>query len=103
MPPSHLGPLAAWIEERSNLATIISGHGYGTIILKHWKRAEELLQMIEAIGCEEVITVWNEAVAQAKSFVKREAPKTYSTAKTICQLVERAQPSPSPLSIAPAQ
>ena len=91
MPPSHLGPQTAWIEERNSLAAIISGHGYGKIMPKHWERAEELLQIIEAIGCEEVMTVWNEAVAQTKSLVNREAPKTDSTAQTICQLVERAQ------------
>lgn len=51
VPPSRLGPRAAWIEERSNLAAITSGHEYGKIMPKHWERAEELLQMIEAIGC----------------------------------------------------
>lgn len=47
--------------------------------------------MIEAIGCEEVMTAWDEAIAEERSHIKLGLPTTDLTAKAICQLVERAQ------------
>lgn len=91
MPPSHLGPEDAWVKERDGLATIRYKHGHEEIVPKHRERAEELLRMIEGIGCEEVMMAWDDAIAQEKSHVKLETPKVDSTAKAICQLVERVQ------------
>ena len=52
-------------------------------------RAEELLRMIEAIGCNEVMMAWNEAVTQEKSQANPKTQMTHSTAKAICHLAER--------------
>ena len=49
--PSHLGPQEIWIEERDHLAGISSKDGHRKTVAKGRERAEELLQMIEAIGC----------------------------------------------------
>ena len=45
--------------------------------------------MIEAIGCEDVMTTWEEAIAEDKSGIRISTAD--STAKAICQLIERAQ------------
>ena len=89
--PSHLGPQEVWMEERDHLAGISSKDGHGKSMAKGRERAEELLQMIEAIGCEEVMKAWDDAIAEGKNHLKLAAPKTDSTAKAICRLVERAQ------------
>ena len=44
--------------------------------------------MIETIGCEDVMTTWDEAIAEEKLGVR--LPTADSTAKAICRLVERA-------------
>ena len=88
-PPSHLGPRDAWQEERKHLTATISQQRYGRSRQECGERAEELLRMIEAIGCEDVMTTWNEAITEETSGVR--LPTTDSTARAICQLVERAQ------------
>jgi hypothetical protein len=87
-PPFHLGPQDAWIEERNHLIATISKERYGRSRQSGGERAEELLRMIEAIGCEDVMTTWDEAIAVEKFGVR--LPTADSTAKAICQLVERA-------------
>ncbi len=88
-PPSHLGPQDAWLKERDHLAAISSK--YEQPGPEHLERAEELLRMIEAVGCEEVMTAWDEAIAREQSHIKLGTPKTDSTARAICQLIEGAQ------------
>ena len=88
-PPSHLGPQDAWIEQRKHLASTISKQRYGRSKQECGERAEQLLRMIEAIGCEDVMTAWGEAIAQGKLSIG--VPMVESTAKAICQLIERAQ------------
>ncbi|KAK3169321.1 hypothetical protein OEA41_008704 [Lepraria neglecta] len=87
-PPLHLGSHDAWIEERNYLTATISKQRYGRSKQDCGERAEELLRMIEAIGCEDVMTTWDEAIAEEKLGVR--LPTADSTAKAICQLVERA-------------
>ena len=65
-PPSHLGPQDEWIEQRKYLAATISKQRYGRSKQECGERAEELLRMIKAIGCEDVMTAWDEAIAQEK-------------------------------------
>lgn len=88
-PPSHLGPQDAWIEERKHLSATISNQRYGRSKQECGERAEELLWMIEAIGCEDVMTAWDEVIARGKLSIG--VPIVDSTAKAICQLIERAQ------------
>ena len=88
-PSSHLGSQDAWLEKRNHLAAISSK--YEQPESKHLKRAEELLRMIEAVGCEEVMTAWDEAIAREQSHIKLGTSKTDSTARIICQLIEGAQ------------
>ncbi len=88
-PPSHLGSENAWIEERNHVAATISKQRYGRSKPECGERAEELLRMIEAIGCEDVMATWEEAIAEGKSGIR--VPTADSTAKAICQLIERAQ------------
>lgn len=88
-PPSHLGSQDAWIKERNHLAATLSKQMCGRSEPECGERAEELLRMIEAVGCEEVMTAWDEAIAEDKSDI--EIPTADSTAKAICQLIERAQ------------
>ncbi len=88
-PPSHLGSQDAWIEERNHLAATLSKQMYGRSEPECGERAEELLRMIEAIGCKDVMATWDEAIAEEKSGIR--VPKADSTAKAICQLIERAQ------------
>lgn len=90
-PPSHLGPQEAWIEERNRLVGISSKDRRRKTVARPWERAEELLQMIEAIGSEEVMKAWDNAIAEEKSHIRLAAAETPSTAKAICRLVERAQ------------
>lgn len=87
-PPSHLGSQGAWIEERNHLAATISKQRHGRSKQDCEERAEELLRMIEAIGCEDVMTAWDEAIAVEKSGVR--VPTADSTVQAICQLLERA-------------
>ncbi len=90
-PPSHLGPQEAWIEERNRLVGISSKDGHGRTVARPWERAEELLQMIEAIGSEEVIKAWDNAIAEEKSHIRLAVAEIPLTAKAICRLVERVQ------------
>jgi len=87
-PPSRLGSEIAWIEQRNYLAATISKQRYGRSKQDCGERAEELLRMIEAIGCEDVITTWDEAIAEEKLGVRLRTAD--SAAKAICQLVEWA-------------
>ena len=88
-PPSHLGSQDAWIEQRKYLAATISKQRYGRSKQDCGERAEELLRMIEAIGSEDVMTAWDKVIAQGKLNIG--ALTVDSTAKAICQLIERAQ------------
>lgn len=88
-PPSHLGPQDAWIEERNQLAAVISNCRDGKSGQEHLERAEEMLRMIEAIGCEDVMATWDATIAQEKSRIQAGVPIADSTAKAICQLIER--------------
>ena len=88
-PPSHLGPEDAWIEERDHLAATISKQRCGRPKRECRERAEELLQMIEAIGCSEIMTSWDEAIAEDRLDIRVQTKD--STAKAICQLIERTQ------------
>jgi hypothetical protein len=88
-PSSHLGPQDAWLKERDHLVAISSK--YEQLGPEHLERAEELLRMIEAIGCKEVMTAWDEAIAQEQSHIKLETSKTDSTTRVICQLIEGTQ------------
>jgi len=87
-PPSHLGSENAWIEERNHLATTISKQRYGRSKQGCGGRAEELLRLIEAVGCKDVMTAWDEAIAVEKLGVR--VPTADSTVEAICQLIERA-------------
>ena len=89
MPPSHLGPQEMWIQERKYLAAVSSKHGRPG--REHLARAEDLLRMIEAVGYKEVMTAWDEAIAQEQCYIKLGAQKTDSAARAICQFIERAQ------------
>ena len=88
-PSSHLDPQDAWLKKRDHLAAISSK--YEQSESKHLKRAKELLRMIETVGCEKVMTAWNEAIAREQSHIKLETSKIDSTARAICQLIEKAQ------------
>lgn len=57
-PPSHLGPEVAWITARDMLATNIKNGCK--------ERAQELLYLIEAVGCEEVKKAWDDTMAREK-------------------------------------
>ncbi|MCJ1250108.1 hypothetical protein MMC30_007334 [Trapelia coarctata] len=57
-PPSHLGPEVAWITARDRLATNIKNGCK--------ERAQELLYLIEAVGCEEVKRAWDDTMAREK-------------------------------------
>ena len=85
-PPSHLGSENAWLEERDHFAKIL--HEDET---SQPERAEELLDMIEAIGCDEVMIAWEEAILQAKSQTKLQPQAIDSTAKAICRLTDRTE------------
>ncbi len=86
---SHLDSQDAWLKKRDHLVAISSK--YEQSESKHLKRAKELLRMIEAVECEEVMTAWDEAIAREQSHIKLETSKTDSTARVICQLIEGAQ------------
>lgn len=88
-PPSHLGSEDAWIEERDHLAATISKQGCGRSKRECRERAEELLQMIEAIGCREIMTTWDDAIAEDRLGIRVQTAE--STAEAICQLIERTQ------------
>ena len=88
-PPSHLSYANAWLEERDHLARIV--HVNEKSRLECPKRAEELLSMIEAIGCHEVMIAWDEAVLQWESQAKAQSQAIDSTAKAICRLTERTE------------
>ena len=89
---SHLSSQAAWIKEQNHLTAINSKHRYEKeTVLNCWKWAEDLLQIIEMIRCEEVMMTWKEAINQMKSHSKSRTLKTDSTAKVICQLIERIE------------
>lgn len=90
-PPAHLGPQEAWVKEREKLADIVSQYGYVEPEDQGKVRAAELLPMIEAIGCEEVMEAWDQLYAHRKANTESKAPRPDSTAQAICQLVERAQ------------
>lgn len=62
VPPSHLGSEDAWLEEQNKLAATSFMCEHEETQPKCQARAEELLRMIEAIGCNEVMMAWNEAV-----------------------------------------
>ena len=86
-PPQNLGPQDVWKQELENL-TVVAGE-YEATKQQQRERAEELLRMIEAIGCEEVRMAWEEIVTQKKNrpqITAKDAP-----AKAICQLIERSQ------------
>ena len=86
-PPNDLGPPDIWKQERDNL-TIVAGR-YGGTAQEQRERAEELLRMIEAIGCKEVMMAWTEVVTQKDNRVPTTAKD--ASAKAICQIVERSQ------------
>ena len=88
-PPSHLGSEDAWIEERDYLAATISKQRCGRSKRECRERAEELLQMIEAIGCREIMTTWDDAIAEDRLGIRVQTAE--STAEAICQLIERTQ------------
>lgn len=91
VPPSYLGSEDAWLRERDSIvATNFTRERKGALAISR-ERAEELLRMIEAIGCAETMTAWTEAVTQNKSQTKSETCMPDSTAKAICLLAERTE------------
>ena len=61
-PPSDLGPKNAWLEERDSLIRVMRQSKKPELECR--ERAEELLSMIEVIGCREIMVAWEEAVIQ---------------------------------------
>lgn len=90
VPPSHLGPEKVWLEVRDYLVVTVFGEDSAVTLPKREERAEELLHMIEAIGCADVFAAWDSTIAQGRGYIKLNAsPKNLT--KTICQLMERTQ------------
>ena len=90
-PPSRLGNKVAWIEEREKLAAATLKCDPQQTSSRCQERAEELLEMIEAIGCKEVMDAWEKAVTQWKRQAKPEKRSGGSTAETIYLLAERTE------------
>lgn len=91
VPPSHLGPPQAWIKERDNLAMTAFSNQSEDTAPKRKERAEELLHMIEAIGCEDVMAAWDQAIAQERSLRGLRSSLTSNSAQAICRFIERSQ------------
>lgn len=90
VPPSHLSSEKAWVEVRDYLVTTAFGDDREVTPLKRKERAEELLHMIEAIGCAEVFAAWDKVIAEEKGRIKLDV-SFKDTAKARCQLIERTQ------------
>ena len=88
-PPNDLGPREKWMEQRRYLLDNIADEAHGRSHQAPMGRAEELLKMIEAIGCRRVMQDWSEAVAQEKARIQPLGKDTY--AKAVSQLIEMAQ------------
>ena len=51
------------------------------------ERAEELLHMVEAIGCRDLVVTWDEVIAQDR--IELEISQADTAAKSISMLVKR--------------
>ena len=91
-PPSGLGSQQAWLDERDRLVGTAFPEQSGLDEPRRRERAEELLHMIEAIGCKDVMAAWHNASMQEKSTVKLEAAAAAANdLKAICQFVDKTQ------------
>ena len=86
MPSSHLGSKDVWFEEQDNLARAIHKDEKSS---PEW--AKELLKMIEAIECYEIMITWKEAALQWKSQTKLQLQIIDSIVKTICHLIKQTE------------
>ncbi len=82
-------PSPEWREERDKLFNICVTHEYGKDEAERWARADELLRMIEAVGCSEIMAAWTKAKAQYKNNTTPGKKAAESTAKVIYRLAER--------------
>ena len=82
-----MGSYNVWIEERNSLAAIAAM--YDQSKRRAEERAEELLTIIEAIGCEAVMAAWDEELAPHDK--RSEVTVNDMVAKAICQLIDRTE------------